>query len=98
MEIRIERLLSGKAHTENPPWFTERLVTNIDVELVAAAGEYEVASKFLLNRFKTGREQTIVGSRRDRIVRHGERGDFRLRRREILYNADSYRWGAYVLI
>jgi hypothetical protein len=59
---------------------------------------YAVASKFLLNRFKAGREQTIVGSRRDSIVRDASDLGFRLRRRDVLFNADSYRWGAYVLI
>jgi hypothetical protein len=43
-----------------------------------------------------GREQTIVGSRRDVLV--SVTAGFRLCRREVLYNADSYLWGAYVLI
>jgi 3-phenylpropionate/cinnamic acid dioxygenase small subunit len=98
LKIRVDRLLSGKAHTENPPWFTQRLITNVDVKQGGEAGVYEVASKFLLNRFKAGREQTIVGSRRDRIVRGAEAGGLYLQRREVLFNADSYRWGAYVLI
>jgi 3-phenylpropionate/cinnamic acid dioxygenase small subunit len=110
MKVRIERLLSGKAHTENPPWFTQRLITNVDVQRSGQPHElsaqdeaghertYEVASKFLLNRFKSGREQTIVGSRRDRILRESAGGGFRLQRREVLLNADSFRWGAYVLI
>jgi len=98
MKVRIDRLLSGKAHTENPPWFTQRLVTNVDVQRGEDAATYHVASKFLLNRFKAGREQTIVGSRADRILRAPAGGGFRLQRREILFTADSYRWGAYVLI
>jgi 3-phenylpropionate/cinnamic acid dioxygenase small subunit len=96
LQLRVGRLLSGKAHTENPPWFTQRLVTNIDVRHGASADRYEVDSKFLLNRFKAGREQTIVGSRRDTLIRVG--ADFRISRRVVLYNADSYRWGSYVLI
>jgi 3-phenylpropionate/cinnamic acid dioxygenase small subunit len=102
MKVRIDRLLSGKAHTESPPWFIERLVTNIDARRIESADRssdsYVVASKFLLNRFKAGREQTIVGSRRDSIVRDASEPGFRLRRRDVLFNADSYRWGAYVLI
>ena len=98
LELRVGRLLSGRAHTENPPWFTQRLLSNIDVRY--GDGErgdrFEVDSKFLLNRFKAGREQTIVGSRKDTLLR--AEGEFRISRRWVLYNADSYRWGAYVLI
>jgi 3-phenylpropionate/cinnamic acid dioxygenase small subunit len=96
LKLRVGRLLSGKAHTENPPWFTQRLVTNIDVRHGGQPDRLEVESKFLLNRFKAGREQTIVGSRKDGLVR--VEGQLRIRRRWVLYNADSYRWGSYVLI
>ena len=99
LELRVERLLSGKAHTENPPWFTQRLVTNIDAwhdGSSDAMGELDVESRFLLNRFKAGREQTMVGSRRDTLSFRD--GAFRIRRRCVVFNADSYRWGAYALI
>jgi 3-phenylpropionate/cinnamic acid dioxygenase small subunit len=98
LELRVSRLLSGKAHTENPPWFTQRLVTNIDVRHGDDGNRdcFEVDSKFLLNRFKAGREHTIVGSRKDTLRRIA--GEFRISRRLVLYNADSYRWGSYVLI
>ncbi len=96
LKLRVGRLLSGKAHTENPPWFTQRLISNIDVRHGSAPDRFEVDSKFLLNRFKAGREQTIVGSRKDRLRRIG--GSFEINRRWVLYNADSYRWGSYVLI
>ncbi len=96
LKLRVGRLLSGKAHTENPPWFTQRLLTNIDVRHGEQPDIFEVESKFLLNRFKAGREQTIVGSRKDTLLRVGD--EFRIRRRCVLYNADSYRWGSYVLI
>jgi len=98
LKVRIDRLLSGKAHTENPPWFTQRLITNVDVVSGDETGVYEVGSKFLLNRFKAGREQTIIGSRRDLLIRDPTGNGFRLRQRVILLNGDSYRWGAYVLI
>jgi 3-phenylpropionate/cinnamic acid dioxygenase small subunit len=96
LEIRVARLLSGKAHTENPPWFTERLISNIDVRHGTAPDSFEVASKFLLNRYKMDREQTIVGSRQDTLVRSAD--GLRLQRRQVLFNAAGYRWGAYVLI
>jgi 3-phenylpropionate/cinnamic acid dioxygenase small subunit len=96
LKLRVDRLLSGKAHTENPPWFTQRLVTNVDVRHDGHRDRLEVHSKFLLNRFKTGREQTLVGSRKDTLVR--VEGELRISRRWVLFNADSYRWGAYVLI
>jgi 3-phenylpropionate/cinnamic acid dioxygenase small subunit len=96
LELRVERLLSGRAHTENPPWFTQRLVTNVDAWRDGATGAFEVESRFLLNRFKAGREQTIVGSRRDTLT-SAEAG-LRLRRRHVVFNADAYRWGAYVLV
>ena len=96
LQLRVGRLLSGKAHTENPPWFTQRLLTNIDVRLNEKADGFEVESKFLLNRYKAGREQTIVGSRKDTLLR--VKDELRISRRRILFNADSYRWGSYVLI
>jgi len=100
LQVRVARLNSGRAHTENPPWFTQRLITNIDARKTATEGEYEVTSKFLLNRFKggfvKGREQTIVGSREDIWTRIG--GALRLRSRRIIYNTDNYRWGSYVLM
>ncbi|MAG33593.1 MAG: hypothetical protein CL908_22170 [Deltaproteobacteria bacterium] len=96
LKLRVERLLSGKAHTENPPWFTQRLLSNIDVRRGSDRDAFEVESKFLLNRFKAGREQTIVGSRKDSIQRI--EGELRISRRWVLFNTDSYRWGAYALI
>jgi 3-phenylpropionate/cinnamic acid dioxygenase small subunit len=96
LTMRVGRLLSGKAHTENPPWFTQRLLTNIDVRYHEHPDCFEVESKFLLNRFKAGREQTLVGSRQDILVR--VESELRIRRRTVLFNADSFRWGSYVLI
>ena len=96
LQQRVDRLLSGKAHTENPPWFTQRLLTNIDVRHNGQPDLLDVDSKFLLNRFKAGREQTIVGSRKDTLLRVG--GELRISRRWVLYNSDLYRWGAYALI
>ncbi len=71
LKLRVDRLLSGRAHTENPPWFTQRLLTNIDVRHAQAGhrDRFEVDSKFLLNRFKAGREQSFVGSRKDSLLR-----------------------------
>ena len=71
-------------------------MTNVDVRHDGHRDRLEVHSKFLLNRFKTGREQTLVGSRKDTLVR--VEGELRISRRWVLFNADSYRWGAYVLI
>ena len=70
--------------------------TNIEARHAAEPGTFEVDSKFLLNRFKVDREQTIVGSRRDILVR--VTGGLQLSRREILFNTNRFLWGSYVLI
>lgn len=92
----IERIMSGRTISENPPWFTERLITNIAADQGELAGTFAVRSKFVIQRYKGGREQMIFGHRQDRLDQAGD--GFLIRHRRVILSSDSYRWTNFVFI
>lgn len=93
---RVAQLVSGRTVSETPPWLTERLITNIVADRRRDRDEYQVRSKFLIQRIKKDRENLILGHRIDHLRPAGSR--FRIARRYVVLNATSYRWPNFVLI
>jgi ethylbenzene dioxygenase subunit beta len=83
IDIRLQRLESGKAWTEDPASRHVYAITNVEAFATNAADEFEVLSVFTLYRNRSARdESTLMGRRRD-VLRSVD-GDFRIVRRLIL--------------
>ena len=81
LRMRVDKLLTGRSWSEDPPSRTRRLVTNVRV-LNDDGTELEVASNFCLYRTRLkSEEDTWIGSRSDVLRR--EESSFRIARREI---------------
>lgn len=83
IQLRVARLKTGTAWSEDPPTRYAHLITNIEVEPTERAGEYTVYSNFYAYRSRNERDEDIlVGSREDTWRRDGDR--FLLAKRFIL--------------
>jgi 3-phenylpropionate/cinnamic acid dioxygenase small subunit len=72
LEVRLRRLQSGAAWSEEPPSRTRHLISNVQVRSISGGNfdEYEVDSCFLVYRSRVESDQEIfAGSRRDRLRR-----------------------------
>lgn len=79
LRARVKRLKSRKAHAENPPSRTHRLVSN--VRLTKAEGDLiSVGASFVIHRARDGQFDTYVGRYEHLLVRTGAGLRFRLRR------------------
>jgi ethylbenzene dioxygenase beta subunit len=82
IQIRVARLYTGTAWSEDPPTRYAHLITNIEVELTDQPQEYRVYSNFYAYRNRNERdEDTLVGRRED--IWRDEGGQYRLARRTI---------------
>lgn len=96
MEAQIVRIESGRATSDTPPWFTTRLIAGVIADTTAEANRFAVRSRFLIQRYKRGREQFIAGSRQDVLVRTDT--GWRIAGRTIILGSDVYRWASFALI
>jgi benzoate/toluate 1,2-dioxygenase subunit beta len=82
IRVRVERLISGLAYTQDPKSQLRRVVSN--VRLVGeSAGAVEVASNFVLLEYRQGRWTTWAG-RSDHRLRPGGEAGFRIARKKVL--------------
>jgi len=83
IDIRLQRLESGMAWTEDPPTRHVYAISNVEAFDTPVADEYEVHSVFTMYRNRSERdESTLMGRRRDILRRHGD--SFQIARRLIL--------------
>ncbi len=83
IDMRLQRLESGKAWIEDPAGRHVYAITNVEAFETATAGEYEVLSVFTLYRNRSNHdESTIMGRRRDVLRVAGD--DFVIARRLVL--------------
>ena len=83
IDLRLQRLESGKAWIEDPAGRHVYAITNVEAFETATCDEYEVLSVFTLYRNRSNHdESTIMGRRRD--ILRGRDGDFLIARRLIL--------------
>ncbi|HEY9413494.1 MAG TPA: 3-phenylpropionate/cinnamic acid dioxygenase subunit beta [Pseudonocardia sp.] len=74
IQLRVDRLKTGTAWSEDPPTRYAHLITNIEVEPTERPEEYRVYSNFYAYRSRNERdEDTLVGSREDLWRREGDR-------------------------
>lgn len=84
LQARVKRLKSRKAHAENPPSLTHRLISN--VRLTGRDGEeLEVSANFIVHRAREGEENVYYGRYRHRLVVTEDGLAFRLRRAELAH-------------
>ncbi len=84
LDVRVRRISSKAAWTESPPPRMRRLVGNIRIRLLDAAGEIEVRSNFLLYRTRLERDEDLfAGQRLDTLRRAPDRAGFTIARRTI---------------
>ena len=73
LRMRIEKLETSMAWSEEPPSRTCRLVNNVEVEKTATESAYRVHSKFLIYRTRLENLQDLfAGSREDVLRKDGE--------------------------
>lgn len=84
---RIRRYDSGMAWAEDPPSRTRHLISNIVVRH-REDGDLDVRSAFLVYRNRLQTETDLYSGGRQDIIRRTEDDGFRIRRREILFDAN----------
>ena len=83
LTLRIKRLLSGKAWSEEPPSRTTRFISNVRVNPSVTAGEYDVRCNFIVYRTRLEKEvDFFVGARTDLLRRESE--GWKIVRRSVL--------------
>ena len=96
LKASIDRIASGRSVSDNPPWFTERVITNIVADHGLRDDEWLVRSKFVVQRYRMDREHFIFGNRQDVIT--AEDGIFEIRKRTVILSTDSFRWSSILYI
>lgn len=85
LSLRVARLTSGVAWSEYPLSRTRRLVSNVQVRVLAAPGEVEVRSSFLLYRSRQEHAVDLfAGLRQDVLRRADAPGTWRIAHRTVL--------------
>ena len=79
LRARVKRLKSRKAHAENPPSLTHRLISNVRLG-ERVADELPVTAKFVVHRSRDGQFNVYVGRYEHRLAVTDEGLRFRLRR------------------
>lgn len=96
MEAQIIRIESGRSASDAAPWFTTRLITGVIADEAIQTGCFHVRSRFLIQRYKRGREQFIAGERQDLLLRTGD--GLHIAQRTVILSSDVYRWASFALI
>ena len=96
LKASIDRIASGRSVSDNPPWFTERVITNIVADHGVQDDERHVQSKFVVQRYRMDREHLIFGHRQDVIGI--TQGQFTIRKRTVVLSTDSYKWSSITFI
>jgi 3-phenylpropionate/cinnamic acid dioxygenase small subunit len=90
LSIRVKRLLTGLAWSEDPPGMSRRIVANVRVRNAEGAHEYAVRSNFLLYVSRLGSEEVLfAGERHDVLRRVADERAFELVRRRIMLDQST---------
>lgn len=84
LSIRVARLKSDYAWSENPPSRTRRMVSNIRVTASTAGGEYDVTTNIAVYCYRGDKPAPVIltGERQDRLV--SDIAGWRLKKRLVL--------------
>jgi 3-phenylpropionate/cinnamic acid dioxygenase small subunit len=82
--IRVKRILTGLAWSEDPPSMSRRFISNVRVRAGATSSEFSVRSNFLIYFSRLGSEESLFAGERHDVVRRvaDERG-FELAARRV---------------
>jgi 3-phenylpropionate/cinnamic acid dioxygenase small subunit len=83
LALRVSQLDTGLRHAEVPPSLTERLITNVLVELSEVSDEVDVCSNLLLFQVRHGRHETSFTGRREDRLRATDQG-WRIASRSVI--------------
>ncbi|TDC54763.1 p-cumate dioxygenase [Actinomadura sp. KC345] len=83
LRARVKRLKSRKAHAENPPSLTHRMISNVQLREHDEPGLLRVRASFIIHRARDGEFDAYVGRYDHLLVTGGDALRFR-RRRAIL--------------
>lgn len=87
IRVRLLRLRSGAAWSEDPPSRTRRMIGNVLVTHTDSDDEYDVRSAFLVHRVRMERDvELYAGERRDRLRRTSTEPGFQIVTRLILFD------------
>ncbi|MFV0259168.1 MAG: aromatic-ring-hydroxylating dioxygenase subunit beta [Acidimicrobiales bacterium] len=87
LRIRVAKIRTGLAQTENPPSRTVRLIGTVTVDPEPTPGRVPVRSAFILYRHRRQRQvEILAGHRHDRW--HAAPDGWRLGRREVRFAAN----------
>jgi 3-phenylpropionate/cinnamic acid dioxygenase small subunit len=90
LNLRVRRLRTGSAWSEEPRSRTRHFVTNVRIAPLDAAGEYEVVSAFLLYRNRAEAQTDIfAGERIDGLRRCDTPAGFQIFQRRILLDQST---------
>lgn len=82
LQMRVSRLSTGTAWSENPRTRYRHLITNVEVTADQQNDEYQARSNFIVYRNRLDREESwLVGKREDRLRRVD--GQLKIARRKI---------------
>ena len=88
LQVRVAKIRTGLAQTENPPSRTVRLIGTVTIAPETAVGEHPVRSAFVLYRHRRQRQVEILAGNRHDVWRHTAEGGWRLACREIRFAAN----------
>lgn len=88
LEMRVAKIRTGLAQTENPPSRTVRLIGTVVVDQPATDGDHPVRSSFVLYRHRRQRQVEILAGHRFDTWRRAEGDEWRLAQREIHFAAN----------
>ena len=76
LKMRVDRVLTGLAHSDLPHSVTQHLISNVEIEPAELQDELVARSKFIVLQVRPGRheghESTFFGDRTDVLRRHGD--------------------------
>ena len=84
--VRVARLGTGFAWSEDPPSMTRHLFTNIVPERGDSEGEYRVRSNFLVRQVRRDHSDYLFTGQRSDVVRRSD-GELRYARRRIVLDS-----------
>ncbi|TDC69511.1 p-cumate dioxygenase [Actinomadura sp. GC306] len=92
LRARVKRLKSRKAHAENPPSRTTRMISNVRLREDDEPGLLRVTATFIIHRARDGEFDAYVG-RYDHLLVPGDEG-LRFRRRRAILGHEHLTAGA----
>jgi len=90
LSIRVKRIATGLAWSEDPPSMTRHLISNVRVRPAATSSEFSARSNFLIYVSRLEADHVLfAGERCDTLRRLAAGGSFELAERRVTLDASS---------